>query len=287
MFTPSTDTFTHNDGTIVTLLNAGGDLHVCCSYDPPIPLTIWVHENYPYVPPMVFVSSSNPTHPIDADHPFVDPSGVTTCPYLQAWEFPGCNLTELVQNLVELFSQDHPLAYSPPAPTSKMEDLELLSGMLHYDMGVFLSETEDEAEELSGLQVELAKRDEIGRRIIKGLEDERSDLKYRVKELTNQADVLMNWLRANDADSVIRRMAGNEEMDDVAVEAADEESKLVIDYLGADRAIEDTMYALDKAIEQEVVGFDAYLRQFMSCVLVQTKLHSILFDDSKLSPKRN
>ncbi|KAG5250538.1 protein ELC [Salix suchowensis] len=260
-FTLSTDTFFHDDGTTVNLLQATGHLHVA-NHTPSIPLTIWIHENYPLMPPMVYVLSYS-TSSIHQDHPFVHSSGATSSPYLQTWEFPRCNLTELVHNLVRIFSRDHPFVYSPaasfthPSLTSKMEALDRLSGMLHYDTIVLLAQTGDEMEDLYNLQPEMVKRNDIVASMIVELEHERMNLTHKVKNLMNQADVLVNWLRVNDAKSHGKKL----EDDDIAFVAGDEDSRLLIESLATDRAIEDSMYALDKAVEQGVVSFDAYLKQ--------------------------
>ncbi|KAJ6708968.1 TUMOR SUSCEPTIBILITY GENE 101 PROTEIN-RELATED [Salix koriyanagi] len=222
-------------GTTVNLLQATGHLHVA-NHTPSIPLTIWIHENYPLMPPMVYVLSYS-TSSIHQDHPFVHSSGATSSPYLQTWEFPRCNLTELVHNL--------------------MEALDRLSGMLHYDTIVLLAQTGDEMEDLYNLQPEMVKRNDIIASMIVELEHERMNLTHKVKNLMNQADVLVNWLRVNDAKSHGKKL----EDDDIAFVAGDEDSRLLIESLATDRAIEDSMYALDKAVEQGVVSFDAYLKQ--------------------------
>ncbi|KAJ9188064.1 hypothetical protein P3X46_003459 [Hevea brasiliensis] len=282
IFTPSTDTFTHNDGTSVNLLNATGNLRVS-RYTPPIPLTIWVHENYPYMPPLVFVLVNSMT-PIHRDHPFVDLSGSTSSPYLQTWLFPRCNLTNLVRKLVKIFTHDHPFIYnspvagfSHPSLVSRMEALDRLSGMLHYDMMAFLAKNEEEVENLSKLQEELIKRDTITRNMISSLEQERSSLKDNVTKLTDEADVVMNWLRVNDANSVA---VGRDEMEE-AFEAADEESKLKIECLSGDRAIEDLIYALDKAVEEGTVPFDAYIKQVRALAREQFYSRAMLVELAK------
>lgn len=260
-FTPSTDTFTHNNGTAVNLLNVTGGLRVT-RYTPHVPLTIWLHEKYPYMPPLVFVLANSMT-PIHRDHPFVDLSGSTSSPYLQTWIFPRCNLIDLVRNLVRIFSRDHPFIYGSavasfthPSLVSKMEALDRLSGMLHYDMTAFLVKNEEELEDLSKFQEELIKRETITRNMISSLEQEKSSLKDKVTRLVDEADVVMNWLRVNGANSAA---VGEDEAE--AFEAADEESKLKIECFSADWAIEDLIYALDKAVEEGAVPFDAYIKQ--------------------------
>ncbi|KAK9280912.1 hypothetical protein L1049_003803 [Liquidambar formosana] len=259
---PSFDTFIHNDGAAVNLLNASGYLHVSHS-TPPIPLTIWVHENYPSMAPVVFITS-NSTYPIPFNHPFVQPSGATISPYLQTWLYPRCNLCDLVHNLVKLFSIDHPFIHSTascsthPYRASKMEAIDRLAGRLHYDMLFLQAKTEEEIEELSALQVEVVKRVDIATSMIIGLQHERTNLKRRVNVLAGEADVLMNWLRVHDPKSVVAVAA--DELED-AFEADDEESKSVLDLLAADGAMDDLIYALDKAVEEGVLSFELYIRQ--------------------------
>ncbi|CAL5427553.1 unnamed protein product [Camellia sinensis] len=244
---PSTDTFTHNDGANANLLNATGDLLVSPS-TPVVPITIWVHENYPHMAPIVLVSS-NTMYPIHQDHPFIDPSGLTTLPYLQNWLHPRSNLLNLVHNLVNLFSYNHPFYNSN---VLKMEAMDKLSCSLVYDTVAFNAETEEELERLSTLQGELVKRFDVATGMIIGLEDEKMDLERRVTEMTEEADVLMNWLRVHDKNW--------DEMGD-EFEAVGEESRAVLDCLAKERALEDLIYALDKAVEQGVVSFDIYIGQ--------------------------
>ncbi|KAK3193658.1 hypothetical protein Dsin_024968 [Dipteronia sinensis] len=166
-FTLSTDTFNHNDGSTVNLLNASGYLRVS-KITPPIHVTIWLHENYPHMPPIVFINtSSNTLNQIHQNHPFVDQCGLTTSPYLQTWLHPGCNLCNLVHNLIKIFSHDHPFSYSSsvsttsfthPSLVSKREALDRLLGMLHYDKAALQAKAEEDIEGLSILQVELEKR---------------------------------------------------------------------------------------------------------------------------------
>ncbi|OVA05362.1 Ubiquitin E2 variant [Macleaya cordata] len=131
---PSIDTFTYNDGTTVNLLNVNGFLQVSPS-TPPIPLTIWIHQNYPTSPPLVFLSS------IHRDHPFVDSSGSITSPYLETWAYPRSNLLDLARNLVRLFAH-HPTFFSVSATIfsnytdpSKIEALDRLVATLQSDRG--------------------------------------------------------------------------------------------------------------------------------------------------------
>uniref|UniRef100_A0A2P2QP05 SB domain-containing protein n=1 Tax=Rhizophora mucronata TaxID=61149 RepID=A0A2P2QP05_RHIMU len=75
----------------------------------------------------------------------------------------------------------------------------------------------------------------------------------------HQSDLLINWLRVTDGKSLSPSLTVADS--DEAFEAVDENSKLVIDCLAADRAIDDLIDALDKALEQQVLNIDAYTKQ--------------------------
>ncbi|KAH7517285.1 hypothetical protein FEM48_Zijuj09G0047300 [Ziziphus jujuba var. spinosa] len=297
-FSPSFGTFTHNDGTAVNLFYASGELHIS-NGRPPIPLIIWLHENYPFMPPMVFVSP-NSTYPIHPRHPFVDPCGATASPYLQTWIHPGCNLSKLVHNLIRLFSQDHPFlsssssssvrGFSHPSLASKREALDHLVGSLHYDIGALTAKTMEEIERLSKFKVEMVKRVDSTRRIIDGLDHEKLILKGRVSELVEEADMVLNWLKVNDREIWVAKIGDEIEN---AFEAVGDDSNEVLDCLAADKAIEDSIYALDKAVEQGVVSSSDYIRQVRVLAREQFKNNATLLklrgptmlhclDDSKL-----
>ncbi|WCJ21616.1 Ubiquitin-conjugating enzyme/RWD-like protein [Euphorbia peplus] len=257
-FTPSSDKFIHNDGTAVNLLKATGNLHVS-DHSPPIPLTIWLHENYPYMPPLIFVSPS--TSPIHQHHPFVDLSGSTSVPYLQTWTFPRCNLTNLVHNLVKIFRHDHPYfsssssSFSHPSLVSKMEAIDRLAGMVHYDVLELKAKSGEEVGELSELHGELRKREMVIRCFMSDLERERLGLEERVMGLREEGELVMKWVNLNGVEE------GFLMEDDDGFEGEDEESKMVIECVAGDRGIEDLMYGMEKGLEGGVMSFEEYIKQ--------------------------
>ncbi|KAI3749449.1 hypothetical protein L2E82_20061 [Cichorium intybus] len=261
---PSVGMFTHNDGTMVNLLKAEGFLHISQSL-PSIHVSIWIHEHYPHLAPIVQVTP-NPTYPIRPNHPFVDPSGVTTSSYLHKWVPFGHDLLGLAYNLVKLFSLDHPF-YLVGAPTvshpfymSKTDCMDRLWWMLHYDMMTLRENTNDEVEKLTTLQAEMSMHADITTSMIIGLDHERVNLKQRVKEMTDEADILINWLAVN---KVNLSVAMGGEVED-AFECADMYSKLALEWLAEDKALEDLMYALEKALEKGVMNYEHYIRQVRS-----------------------
>ncbi|XP_016509012.1 protein ELC-like [Nicotiana tabacum] len=259
-FRPSIDTFTHDDGNTANLLNANGELQVSSS-TPAIPLTIWLHESYPFMAPIVLVSL-NTAYPIYDNHPFVGSSGSISSFYLVNWKYPGCNLSDLVHNLIKIFSHNHPFYYSAlsansfhPSLASKREAVDRLSCTLHYDMTELLSKTLEQVEELSTLREQMVRRAIIAEISVDEHKSEMSELKERVKILTDEADKLSSWLRVNDQSSF------SEHPIEDAFEATDENSKALLECLVADRATEDLIYSLNKVVEQGVVNLSTYLKQ--------------------------
>ncbi|XP_022759744.1 protein ELC-like [Durio zibethinus] len=281
-FRPSTGRFMHNDGTEVNLLYASGCLHVSNS-TPPIPLIIWLHENYPRKAPLVFVSL-DPMTPIHRHHPFVDnTSGATSPPYILTWKYPPCNLTDLLRNLAHLFSHDHPFSYTPttsfthPSLVSPKEALDRLVGMLYYDMVALQASTFGEIEELSLLQEELKRRDHFTTSLISEMEQERKKLKERANNWLEETDRMENWLRVNDRRPILALDAGDVEIEDAF--EIDDKSRVRLDSSAADMAIEDVLHKLDMALEQDAVSIDSYIKQVRSLAREQFFL---LYSEMKL-----
>ncbi|KAM7521650.1 hypothetical protein LguiA_011552 [Lonicera macranthoides] len=136
--------------------------------------------NYPHMGSVVYVSL-NSGHPIQGDHPFVDFSGATTSPYLQTWLYPPSNLSDLVPNLIKLFSHNHAFHYSTmsslthPLLPSTRKAMDRLSCKLHYDIVALRAKTTDEIEYLSAIQAKMIERVDITTSIIIGLEHERKN----------------------------------------------------------------------------------------------------------------
>nr|XP_043638376.1 protein ELC-like [Erigeron canadensis] len=259
---PTIDTFIHNDGSTVKLLKVEGNLHISHS----LPLThinIWIHEHYPHVAPIVQVSL-DPSNPIRPNHPFVDVSGVTTSSYLHTWSPFGYNLVGLAYNLVRLFSLDHPFSLVSTdrnmchlSYMSKMECMDRLWWMLHYDIITLSENTNNKIEKLTTLQGEMKMRGDVIDNIITGLEHERAGLKQRVKEMTDEADMLINWLAVN---KVNLSVALGGEVED-AFEFEGKDANLVMEGLAEDRALEDLMYAVEKAHEKGAMSHEVYIKQ--------------------------
>lgn len=119
--------------------------------------------------------------------------------------------------------------------------------MLHYDMVVINSKTQDEIEGLSILQEELVRRDDAAEKLVSGLEEERRRLEMTAAEMTEYGDKLTDWVAETNG---VRGGEGEE-----AFEVIDGK----LDDWAADLAIEDLLYGLDKAVENGVSDFQTYI----------------------------
>ncbi|XP_047326088.1 protein ELC-like [Impatiens glandulifera] len=258
---PSCDQFTHNDGTTVNLLNISGHIPIPPrSSSTTVPLIIWVHENYPFIAPMIFVVP-NPNR-ILTDHPHVDSSsGSISSPYLLMWNGNNSNLSKLVQNIVNIFSFTHEANHrnsSHPSLVSRQEAIDRLTCSLHYDVDVLRNEAEKELEALWALQGKMSDRAEVATSMIIALEEEKQSLENRVVELMNGADSLIDWLEDND--QMITRFNDDDDHDD-AFRGVDDEEDRVLGCLAEDMAVDDVIYELDKALNKGVIPFRLYIKQ--------------------------
>ncbi|KAK1356208.1 Steadiness box [Heracleum sosnowskyi] len=323
---PKTATFTHNDGRTVNLLQAEGTVPMMfqnITYN--IPIVIWLMESYPRHSPIVFV---NPTRDmiIKRPHPFVNPSGMVSIPYLQNWIYPSSNLLELCGNLSHYFGSNPPLysqrrpvqnvspspsvspsmspsvsfdsssgvaaarpaippgTYPPspyssggrmqfpvptqPAPPQRISEdagevfrrnaINKLVENLHGDIGVMRKSKEAEMEGLFGVQGTLRQRAEHISKGVREMEGEKEGLELQLQMVSMNTDVLEGWLRENEG-----KKKDGVGIDDAFV-PVDNFSKQILECTSADLAIEDVVYALDKAVQDGSIPFDQYLRTIRS-----------------------
>ncbi|MCD7458986.1 hypothetical protein HAX54_039767 [Datura stramonium] len=301
---PKTATFTHNNGLTVNLLQSNGTvpmLYQDVTYN--IPVIIWLMVSYPRQAPLVFVNPT-PDMVIKRPHPFVDPSGIVSIPYLTNWVYPSSNLAELARNLSQFFSRDPPLFTRPrpnphpPQSTSfsssgstrpaipsrvypqspygsgsgaggvggrvmddpwemyKRSAIDDLVVKLHSDIEGLRRTREADMEGLFSAQGVLRRREEELRKGVKEMLDEKEGLEQQLQMVLMNTDVLEGWVRDNEAKV---KKIGNVNVDEV-FEPFDSLSKQMSDCTASDLAMEDVIYALDKAIQEGAIPFDQYLR---------------------------
>ncbi|XP_021764427.1 protein ELC-like [Chenopodium quinoa] len=283
-FIPSTNKFDHFDGTSMNLLNVNGFLHVS-DFLPDVPLIIWLHENYPLVSPMIFIPS-NPDCPIRENHPFVDPSGVVTTPYLLDWDQKKSNLCDLVHNLADLFQLEHPSLPKTTLKATIQDDLDAkfyddldvketiiddLVRKISDDLAALDVQVQNDIERESNTQVKLKERGDVIDGNISILKNERDNLEKSVAEVEEYNDKLSDWLRnTQNASSTA----------DVQIVGA--KSKMMVECKAASKALDDVLYALDEALEQGVISLDVYMKQ-VRVVAREQFFHRAMFFELKTS----
>ncbi|KAG5402208.1 hypothetical protein IGI04_016815 [Brassica rapa subsp. trilocularis] len=153
-----------------------------------------------------------------------------------------------------------PLTDSIPTKTrsvSRPEALDRLVTSLHYDVLAIMSRSEEEIESLWRLQTEVKQRSESVRTIISDLETERETLKENVLKLEEDTDVLAIWVERNYPKlmKATSKDVGVEEMFEM-----EEEKKLLVESLAADKAIEDVLCNLEEASRRGEMEIGSYLK---------------------------
>ncbi|CAA7399184.1 unnamed protein product [Spirodela intermedia] len=265
---PSSDHFTQEDGITFHLLCVHGGLPLACSRSALV--AIWLHQSYPFVPPIVYLSSASAAE-IDRSNPLVDAStGAASTPYLKTWQYPNSNLCDLVRNLVYVFTQwppfvsfgpsQKPIADPPPgwaSLASKREATDRLYVSLSRDVGVFKAQTDKEIESLVSIQGKLKERTWTANRGLEGLVKEKEKLSGMVVKMEERADVVRSWLWANNSVPPAVAEAAPEEV----FEVMDDKSKFVLKNEAESLAIDDVVWVLDEALMKRTVEFHGYIKQ--------------------------
>ncbi|KAI3741711.1 hypothetical protein L1987_59385 [Smallanthus sonchifolius] len=96
--------------------------------------------------------------------------------------------------------------------------------------------------------------------VLKGLREmqyEKEALEQQLQMVLMNTDVLEGWVRENEGK--LGGNAANVNADDV-FEPSDSLSKQMLESTSSDLAIEDVIYAMDKAVQDGSIPFDLYLR---------------------------
>ncbi|KAJ7954564.1 protein ELC-like [Quillaja saponaria] len=262
---PKTATFTHNDGRTVNLLQADGTIPMNfrgVAYN--IPVVIWLMESYPRHPPCVYV---NPTRDmiIKRPHPFVNPSGLVSTPFLQNWVYPSSNLADLASNLSILFGRDPPL-YSQRRPTPNPNPNP------NSNFGIAPGGNSSNLGSTSGYA-----HPSIPPRNY-------PPSPYGSGGAASASARIQPPSHTEDPTEVFKRNAINKLVE------------LMLESAASDLAIEDAVYSLDKALQIGSIPFDQYLRSvrslsreqyFHRALGAKVRAAQLQAQDERVSPRRD
>jgi len=140
-----------------------------------------------------------------------------------------------------------------PAEVFKRNAVAKLVDMAYADAAALRTAREAEVDALFAVQAELRHRGDIVAQGVRKMGEEKEALERHLQDVMMATDDMEAWVRDNN------RRGGNQATED-AIEPVDVLSRQMIECTAADLALEDTIYALDKAIQEGSVPFDGYLR---------------------------
>ncbi|WOK92849.1 hypothetical protein Cni_G01541 [Canna indica] len=127
---------------------------------------------------------------------------------------------------------------------------------VHRDAANLRRAQEAEMEPLLAIQAELRNRGEELKLGVREMIEEKEGLEQLLQVVLMNTDVLEGWTRETE-DS--RRSGDVIDVDDV-FEPADALSRQMLECTAEDLSVEDTIYSLDKAVQEGAITFDSYLK---------------------------
>lgn len=145
-----------------------------------------------------------------------------------------------------------------PSEVFKKNAINKLVENLNGDIKEMRKGKEGDMEGMFSAQAVLRKRDEELRKGLKEMHEEKEALEQQLQMVLMNSDVLEGWLRENEGKLGSNNVTSVDV--DEAFEPCDALSKQMLECTALDLAVEDTIYALDKAVQEGAVPFDQYLR---------------------------
>ncbi|KAL8552006.1 hypothetical protein ACS0TY_000894 [Phlomoides rotata] len=145
-----------------------------------------------------------------------------------------------------------------PVEVFRKNAINQLVESLNDDIRAMRKSREGGMEGLFSAQAELRNHDEELRSGLKEMQDEKEALEQQLQMVLMNTDILEGWLRENE--SKLGSNNVNSVNVDEAFQPCDALSKQILDSTASDMAAEDTLYALDKAVQEGAVPFDQYMR---------------------------
>lgn len=148
-------------------------------------------------------------------------------------------------------------ATEDPGEVFKRNAINKLVETVHVDVEALRKKREVEMEGMFTAQAVLRQREE---EVLKGLREmqyEKEALEQQLQMVLMNTDVLEGWVRENEG-----KLGGDTTNvnGDEAFEPSDPLSKQMLESTSSDLAIEDVVYALDKAVQEGSIPFDLYMR---------------------------
>eukprot|EP00466_Bigelowiella_natans_P014429 jgi/Bigna1/85290/estExt_fgenesh1_pg.C_30157 len=293
---PVVEAFVFNDGKMTNLLTLKGTIPIYYKgHQYNIPVKLCITKEYPQKAPIAYVTPTKDMR-IHRGHPNVNESGSVYMSY-PIWQ-GGSNLVTLIIALSESFSKKPPVyrattaqrrppqyrqqpqqafpvarpvarprssseslcccrkptsnPYADPKAQRKEQLLRKAREALTTNTIERLSAQTEEINRLIDYEFKLKQNKLTLARGKAEMEHEKKLLETSIAAMDTQNKTLNTWISENK----------NKDVDvDAAIDGRDTWSKQILDEVAKDSAIEDALYALDKALEDGRITLDVFLKQ--------------------------
>ncbi|KQK02186.1 protein ELC-like [Brachypodium distachyon] len=202
-------------------------------------------------PPLFTRSVANPPAPAPAPVPTPPPAASSPAPRQELYSpaprpyrFPASP---------QLAARPPPT--EDPAEVFRRNAISKLVDTAYADAAALRTAREAEVDTLFAVQAELRARGDMVGDGVRRIAEEKEALERRLQDVMMATDVTEAWVAQNRKGS-----AAHDTDADGAIQPADALSRQMLDCTATDLALEDTIYALDKAVQDGSVPFDGYLR---------------------------
>ncbi|XP_023321816.1 tumor susceptibility gene 101 protein [Eurytemora carolleeae] len=275
---PGIETYVFQDGDSMVLLNLGGTIPVLYKdeiYN--IPVRIWILREYPNLPPLCYVA---PTKDMEISvSPFVDHSGLVELPCISEWDETSTDISTLLQIARITFSENPPVFSKPKLsrrkrtepdyesiwrehyPDSEEEEDKLVRQTLLVSagetcrgkLGEVWCRTKAEIDSLHVLNRELIERQEKIGELVEMMKEKEEEVGKALSTLRVMEELMteVQGLRSQQISS-----KDGEKM--IFTESACQDR--ILETVAEDEAVNDSIYALGRALKAGQVGAEPYLR---------------------------
>ncbi|KAG0459186.1 hypothetical protein HPP92_022314 [Vanilla planifolia] len=141
-----------------------------------------------------------------------------------------------------------------PAEVYRRNAINKILEAVHADIAALRKSREVEIEGLFATQAELRRREQELTRGVREMLEEKEGLEQQLQLVLMNTDVLEGWLRQNDG-----KWRREVDVDNV-FDPVDVLSRQMLECTAADLALEDTIYSLDKAMQEGSIPSEMYLK---------------------------
>jgi ESCRT-I complex subunit TSG101 len=140
-----------------------------------------------------------------------------------------------------------------PAEVFRRNAIAKLVDTAYADAAALRTTREAEVDALFAVQAELRGRGVLVNEGVRKITEEKEALERRLQDVAMATDVIEAWVAENRKGTTDAEAEG-------AIQPADALSRQMLECTATDMALEDAIYALDKAVQEGSVPFDGYLR---------------------------